>query len=277
VIIAILFFVILIGFFAVAFAPSGVVFDTYTYSVVGIASISSVNGIIIENASYDKILNFVSQSGISNIGTKDTNYVITKSFLESQKDNQGYILLYDDAPAIKANLSNIIVKVNGMNVGSKEKLGKELSKYFPGEEVTITTLEDDAFRDYEITLGKNPADKSKSYLGIGFIDRKSSDVSAKIINLFSSFRDSSIYYKPNFDGADIIYNFLWWLVVICFSVALCNMLPVGIFAGGRFFYLAVFALTKSKEIANKSFKVITYIFLALVAIIMIFWGIGFFK
>ena len=55
------------------------------------------------------------------------------------------------------------------------------------------------------------------------------------------------------------------------------MLPVGIFDGGRFFYLAVLGLTKSKEIAKKSFAIITYIFLALVAVIMVFWGIGFFK
>jgi membrane-associated protease RseP (regulator of RpoE activity) len=277
VIIAILFFVILLGFFATAFTASGVVFDTYTYSVIGIASISSINNVMIENASYEKILNLVSNTELNKIGTKDANYIITKSFLESQGNNDGYILLYDDAPAIEANLSNIIVKINGVKVGSKEELGNELSKYFPGEKVTITTLEGDAFKDYQITLGKNPIDNSKSYLGIGFIDRKSSDISARMINLFSSFKDASIYYKPNFDGADIIYNFLWWLVVISFSVALVNMLPVGIFDGGRFFYLAVLGLTKSREIAKKSFTIITYIFLALVAVIMIFWGIGFFK
>ncbi len=277
VIVAILFFIILMGFFAVAFNPSGVVFDTYSYSVVGIAAISSVNNITLENASYEKILSLANQTEISRIKTNDTEYVITKSFLEEQKNNKGYLLLYDNAPAINSNLSNIIVKINGVEIDSKEKLGEEIAKYLPGKEIVVTTLEGDAFKDYEVTLGKNPEDKSKPYLGIGFIDRGSSDLSAKLINLFSSFRDSTIYYKPVFAGADIIYNFLWWLVVISFSVALANMLPVGIFDGGRFFYLAVLGLTKNKEIAKKSFSIITYIFLILVAVIMVFWGIGFFK
>ncbi len=50
--------------------------------------------------------------------------------------------------------------------------------------------------------------------------------------------------------------------MVCFSIALVNMLPVGIFDGGRFFYLTILAITKKEKIAKKAFSIITYLFLA---------------
>ena len=35
--------------------------------------------------------------------------------------------------------------------------------------------------------------------------------------------------------------------MICFSVALINMLPIGIFDGGKFFFLTVAAITKNEK------------------------------
>jgi len=49
------------------------------------------------------------------------------------------------------------------------------------------------------------------------------------------------------------------------------MLPVGIFDGGRFFYLTVFALTKSEKIAKKAFAFSTYLFLFILLLLMAAW------
>ena len=49
------------------------------------------------------------------------------------------------------------------------------------------------------------------------------------------------------------------------------MIPVGIFDGGRFWYLTVLAITKNKKIAEKAFKASTWFILLLVAILMIVW------
>ena len=76
--------------------------------------------------------------------------------------------------------------------------------------------------------------------------------------------------------AKFIYDLLWWLVLISFSVALVNMLPVGIFDGGRFFYLTIFAITKSEKAAAKTYKALTFIFLMLLLVLMIFWAKSFF-
>ena len=55
------------------------------------------------------------------------------------------------------------------------------------------------------------------------------------------------------------------------SVALMNMLPAGMFDGGRFFYLTVWGITGSRKVAEKSFKYITTALLALLALLIIKW------
>jgi membrane-associated protease RseP (regulator of RpoE activity) len=276
---AALFFGILVLFFSLAFTPSGVVFDSYTYSAINLESISSVNGLTVNNATYSQILGLVNNSGkaLTEVTVDGIKYLATSSFLSQQKGASDYLLLYDNAPAINANLSNIIIKVNGASVTSKEQLGKELLKYAPGEKVTITTLFDDSDRDYEITLGKSPIDNSRAYLGVGFINRENSGLFWNMIAVFTSFRVSEVYYKPSFQAAEFIYNWIWWLVLVCLSVALVNMLPVGIFDGGRFFFLLMLAITKDREKTKKIFSIVTYFFLFLLLVIMIFWGINLFR
>ncbi|MDD5012706.1 MAG: site-2 protease family protein [Candidatus Nanoarchaeia archaeon] len=274
ILIAVLVFGILALFFSLAFAPSGVVFNTYTYSIVGVASITSINNLTVENATYSEIKNLMGD-GMNEVVADGEKYVTTKSFLEKQSGGD-YVTLYEDAPAVRANLSNVIVKINGVGIDSIEKLEEELFKHSPGEKITITTLEGDAFRDYEIVLGKNP-ENEKPYLGIGFLNQKQKPgILGNIVN-FLSFKEPNIYYEPNFEASEFIYNLLWWLALISFSVALVNMLPVGIFDGGRFFYLAILGLTKSEKIAKRLFTFLTYLFIALVVVMMVFWGLSFFK
>ncbi len=273
------FFGVLILFFSLSFAPSGVIFDSYTYSAVNTSNIISVNNISVDNATYQQIFNLVNSSdkAMNKVKTENMDYFATVSFLQQQKGTDGYMLLYDDAPAIKANLSKVILKIDGADVTSKEKLAEELLKHSPGDKVIITSLVDGANKDYEITLGQNPSNKNLSYLGIGFLNRQNSGILGSIISTITSFKDSSVYYKANFQAAEFIYNLLWWLVLICFSVALVNMLPVGIFDGGRFFFLAILAITKSQEKAKKTFAFVTYLFLFLLFVIMAFWAFSFIK
>jgi len=275
----VLFFGILALFFSLAFTSSGVIFDTYTYSVVNIGSINSINSIPVSNVTYSQMFILINNSGktINEIIADDTKFLITPSFLEKQNGAGDYLLLYDNTPAINANLSNIIKKINGVTVSNREQLGEELLKYSPGSKVTITALVDDYDKDYEIILGKNPQNESRPYLGVGFINKENSGIFTKLVALLTSFKNSGVYYKPNFQAAEFIYNLIWWLVLISFSVALVNMLPVGIFDGGRFFFLMMLAFTKKKETAKKICSAVTYLFLFLLVVIMVFWGINFFR
>ena len=76
---------------------------------------------------------------------------------------------------------------------------------------------------------------------------------------------------PLGDFGIFIYNLFWWIVLISLSVALTNMLPMGMFDGGRFFMLTVWGITGNKKIAEGAFKWATWIILALVVVLMIKW------
>jgi len=277
VLVAILFFVILILFFSFAYTPSGVVFDAYTYSAVGMATISSINGVNVNNATYSEIATLSNETYLSEIEANNTKYLATESLISQQTGKSGYLMLYEDAPAIRANLSSTIIKVNGVNVRNVTALGEELMKYSPGDTIIITGLVDDAYMDYMITLEKDPENNSLPYLGIGFLKSTSSGVISGVVHTLSSFKNSNIYYTTKFEAAEFIYNLLWWLVMMSISVALMNMLPVGIFDGGRFFFLAMLGITKDEKKSKKIFAAMTYLFLLLLAVMMIFWGISFFR
>jgi len=93
------------------------------------------------------------------------------------------------------------------------------------------------------------------------------------------FKDPNTYYKSRFNEelAIFFYNLLWWIVLINFSVALVNMLPLGIFDGGRVFFLTILALTKSEKTAKKAFKFSTYFLLFIFLLLMYLWFISFIK
>ncbi len=277
VLIAIISFGLLVLFFSLSFTQSGIIFDTYTYSFVGLSNISSMNGVSLENASYEKIVNLMENNTLNNITASTKNYVLTSEFLNEQKANSEYIVLYVDSPAIRANLSNTIIQFNEVQIQSRKQLESEFLKYSPGDKIGIITLVNETPFNQEITLIKNPSNETQPYLGIGFYEKTNSNIIGKFMSLISSFKNPSVYYVPKFAAAEFIYSLLWWLVLIGFSVAVMNMLPVGIFDGGRFFYLMVFSLTKSKKKAKLVFSIVTYAFLALLALVMVFWAIGLFK
>lgn len=272
---AIFFFIIIWLFFSLSFAPTGVVFNDYAYGVVEVAGITMVNGISITNATYEKVSNLINEEGLNKIQVGNRSYVATRQFLETQGEIYNYTFLYHDSPAINAGLEGAIADINGVKITSLEIFQNELSKYSSGDEISVKTIVGEEVKEYEIELGENPNKEGPGYLGVGFIDTSRSGVMGKIID-FISFKQSNIYYESNFGAALFIYNLLWWLILISFSVALINMLPVGIFDGGRFFYLSILALTKSKIKAEKTFQFVTKFFLFVLLLLMVLWAISFF-
>lgn len=272
VITAVVFLFILIGFFSVAFAPSGVVFDTYAASKITVAGISMINGIPLTNASYGKIVNLSKTDGFNNLTYNNRTYLATTDMLVNQTNNTGAIVVYDDAPAIEHNLSSIITKINGITITSIDKLQEELQRYKPGDNVTITEVNGNGSKDVSLTLKQRPDFPGNAWLGIGFYAQQPNGFFGSIVQWISSFRSSNVYYIEKMAGAStFIYNLLWWIVIISISVALINMLPVGIFDGGRFFYLTVLSITKSEKIAKRAFAFSTYLFLFIILLLMVFW------
>ena len=166
VIAAILFYVILFGFFSFAFTASGVMFNTYAYSAVDTSEIESVNGILVE--SYDEILEVANEEGFNKIKVGEIDYVSTKDILLEQEQNQGIIILYYDSPAINSNLSGAISEINNVKINSIEKLQEELEKYSPREEIEIKTISEEEISVKNVVLLEHPENEDIAWLGIGF-------------------------------------------------------------------------------------------------------------
>jgi len=277
VITAAVFFGVMVLIFTTAFVPAGVAYNTYSYSAVGFAGITSMNNIPLHNATYETLLNLSKGTGLNVIIFNDNTYLINKAGLLEQTNATSYLFLYDDSPAIRAGIDGPIVKFNGVQLSDWASLGNEISKYSPGENVTITTkINDTIITNYNITLGRDPANSTKAWIGVGYADVKGKGVFRQIIDGLSSFKKKYILYEPRSEAWLFVYNLLWWLVLISISVALMNMLPMGIFDGGRFFYLTILSLTKSKKKAELWFKISTNFLLGLFALLMVLWGVSFF-
>jgi membrane-associated protease RseP (regulator of RpoE activity) len=272
---AILFFGIMCLFFISSFAPAGAQFNTYSYSAVAISSIISINNYELNNPTYSQLLDLSKEDGYNKIkNNNNQTYLITKEELKGQKDESDYLVMYDDAPAINAELKGAIISINSVKINGWEELGEQILRYSPGDKITITTIVNKEIQDYEIILEENENIPEEPYLGIGYAEQKRTGVLGKLVQSLSSFKKQHIYYEPKFGAAEFIYDLLWWIAMISLSVALVNMLPMGIFDGGRFFYLTILSLTKSEKKAERWFKISTNFLLFLLVVLMVFWVIS---
>lgn len=269
---AILFGFVLWVFFLLAFAPSGVIFDSYASAVVPTSAIVGINGKSLINPSYDAVLNLVNNSGFSDIrvDNSEIKFIGVKRFLG---ENGEYIELYADSPAMKNKIGAIITKINGEGIESIEELSSVIQSMSPGDTINLTTIENETEKEYSIELESNPEEPENPWLGIAISTQKKNSMLSFISGMFTGFKDEHTYYTPKLGNLSVfIYNLLWWLILIAFSVALVNMLPVGIFDGGRFFYLTILGITKKEKIAKKSFSILTMIFLISLVGLMISWA-----
>src|SRR3989344_2906653 len=123
---AVLFLLVMWLFFVSVFSPAGVTFDTYSFSQVPIASITAVNGVQVIAPSSENILKIMND-GLNELESGTTSYLSTKEMVSSQNDGF-FLFLYNDAPAIRSNISGAITSINDVNVYNKEELSAELLK-----------------------------------------------------------------------------------------------------------------------------------------------------
>jgi len=272
VLMTILFGIIMLLFFTVAFVPAGVYFNSYSASLVNTSQITEVNGILFSDI---QELSSINQSLISVNADNLTYYATPEMIAYSLENNLSQIVAYDDSPAFNSNLSGAITEIDGIKITSYDDLNSTLASYRPGDIIQLkTTDSNNNIEEYSITLGEK---SGRAFLGISITPAQSSGLLSSIFGLISKVKNPGIYYISSMgDFGIFIYNLLWWTVFINFGVALTNMIPVAIFDGGQFFYLSVLALTKSKKIAEKAFNISTWFFIILVAVLMLKWVTIFF-
>jgi membrane-associated protease RseP (regulator of RpoE activity) len=259
VIVTILFGLILWLFFVCAFAPAGVNFNMYSVEPIQLSSISQVSQNIIENTTLVRI-----------ISDNKTYLADVLTLNDSITNGESSVLVFDDAPAINAKLAGAIFEINGQKITNYQQLNASLSSFNPGDDVIIKTItSDNKIHEYKITLASRGG---KAFLGIGLSYSKPKGLFSFFYTFTSKIRDPFIHYESRIgDFGTFILDMLWWLVVINISVALVNMLPLGIFDGGRFFYLTILGITRKEKVAKWAFKFSTWFFLALIALMLVKW------
>jgi len=274
VIMTILFLLILWAFFVFSFSPAGVNFNVYPQAIINTNSITSLNGNPIND--FSEIPSLI-EDDFNELTIQDGKlFLVPEESLKSAIEKEAeQIIVFDDAPAIRAELRSPILTINGVTITSPQKLSDKLAEYRPGDVIEIATLdENDVVQKQNIELAER---EGKAYLGVGFIERRRGFIGT-LFSLIQQIRDPLIHYEPswNADFPQFIYDLLWWIIVINILVALFNMLPVSILDGGRFFYLTIWGITGNEKFGRKAFAFATWFILALIILMTIRWAFAFF-
>lgn len=260
-------------FFLTSFTASGVIFPMYSSSTLPVASLNITNDSPLTDIG--QLPSSFKDRLIQVSFNSSTYYVLSDSLEQAIKQNYTSIQGLDDSPAFKVKLTGPILAIDGAKTDSYKVLREILSNKSPGDNVTISTLDlDGSSHDTIVTLAER---EGRTFLGIATFSNQRSGVLSSVFNLIEKIKSPDVYYSSDLGSFGIfIYNLLWWALLVTISVALVNMLPVGIFDGGRFFMLSVAAITGSDKIGMKAFKFSTALLLTLIVLLMIKWVFIFF-
>ena len=261
VLVALLFYLLYVLFFFSSFTSSGYIFDSYGMTAVPLENITG----------------FEDVGNLTKVLTESENYYLDDNLaVQLTEVNGDYLIAYIEAPAILAEMKGAIVRANDVEILNVDSLREFMESQSPGDRVHFVTEDISTphqIYEYDVVLGQHPEDSSRAYLGVGNNVANPRGFIQNFLVKFMSFKSSSTYYTPTWDGefVDFILYLLWWVMVINLLVALFNMLPLGMLDGGRFFYLAVLGIFGSERIAKGAYKAATYLILFMFALMMFFW------
>lgn len=139
---------------------------------------------------------------------------VTGAFEETQvKDGVLITGVMKDMPASTILKKEMVIHaIDGIPVGSMDEFARVMSRYKPGDTVTLSTGD----RDFSLTLASNPEDPQKGFIGINIAQHYSTKEGKKGTIL------------------GIIYNSLWWIALLNIGIGLMNLLPITfILDGGK--------------------------------------------
>lgn len=270
---AIIFVLLMQLFFVCAYQPAGIAYSL-AYDGINTSQIKSI-GDFSNDAFFnmsDKELKAINET--LELKTENKSYWLTPDlikeipYLRKTIEKNHLIAAYEDSPAFNANLSGGILEIDGVKIKSQEQASEILAASVPWQSMNIKT----ASGEYEITLGENELNSSKGYLGIGFVS-SGRGIRGFLAKSTSPFFSEDIFVKPRINPyvATFFSDLFVWLILICFFVAIFNMLPVGFLDGGKFFYLSALIAMKSKKKAEIAFKIMSYIVGAIFLLLILAW------
>jgi len=192
IIVALFFVLIFWAFFASAFAPAGINFNSYSTSLINTSNVKNL-----DNLSLDTELIL--------LNANNRTYYTTPSVLQESLNNDLELLyVYDDTPAFRENLSSPILEIDGEQITSFDSLRDSISSKNPGDTITIKTLEG------EKSLVLTERD-GNAFLGIGISPLRTSGVIGSLYSISAKIKDPFVYYESKWgDFGIFIYDLLWW-------------------------------------------------------------------
>ncbi len=159
-------------------------------------------------------------------------------------------------PAENAGITEneLIIGVDNVPISTVENFTEIMQTKTPGESIVITTN----VTDYNITLTESPDNKSMGYLGIYLTQNQ--EIKENILQKYGKIiPDIFIWFVGLF----------YWLYVLNLGIGLFNLVPLGPIDGGRMLQLLMHKLFKKKK-GDKIWKAISFIFLSLIVINILF-------
>jgi membrane-associated protease RseP (regulator of RpoE activity) len=159
--------------------------------------------------------------------------------------------LTEGAPAETSGLQldEQILFVDNISINSSDSFIESLANKTPGDVVVIKTHDD----EYKITLGKNPKNESKAYLGLSIM--QNSVTKPEIAAKYGSFLPAAFLW---------FIGLLFFLYALNVGIGIFNLVPVGPIDGGRMLKLTLEKYFKKH--GTKIFKVISTLFLVVIII-----------
>lgn len=257
-------------FFIVNFSAAGISFNQYPSTALNISQID-----LPENLNVSERLVEIESEG--------NKYLANPSLLQKAiEEGVEGVIVYEDAPAIRAGLRGSIISIDGMRVTSFEELGRAIRTHQPGDVVVVSSAVKkgifDPSPDFEDTLVQLGEKEGETYLGVGLVEQTRRGFISRMLLFYQSGAgtiDFNTYYESKMgEFGWFIYFLLWWTFMINILLALFNMLPLGILDGGRFLQVGVTGLTKNERIGKALYSIFTWIILAALAAMMVKWFFG---
>ena len=301
---AILAFVILLGLFYLTFVPSGAVFSNYIPGIVNSSKINMIDGINVGNFTRLQMIDIIDKNNFTTtlqikvdgetrdliqVNAKNQTFFIQASELKKQLEKDiGFVLLYEDYPAIRAGLKGVIIQIDNKKIKTHEELANTLDDYSVGDEIKIKTVFNNETQDYTIKLKDDGTGRSvigvtsyniqiyKDANGKLMISYSADSDSKNVLDFLIFFKKPFTYYGTQNEFLVFIYYLVYWVFLINLMVGFFNMLPFSILDGGRFFYLTVLAITKKEKVSNIIYKTVGMLILLMFLVMIFIWLFRFF-
>lgn len=206
---AIILVMILNLLLVIAYTPIGVPFSK-PLTVINSTEIVNMNNL---------------STGMIEVLTENNTFIVSRTLLEYQ-ENHTRIVVYEDWPAARNNVSGSIKKINDNKINSMADLSEIIAVYNPGEEIELLT----SSGSYHLTVSEK---EDLPYLGIETSDRiliEENPISKSILPImYLDYEPREESFRPI---GDFLITLFLLLIEVCLIVGMFNMLPIFPLDGG---------------------------------------------